>query len=64
MSDLSPDFIETLLKSHSENAKLKSTLHEYRQQIEYLEKEVSRLKMLLAGNDPMMNSFSTPRNSK
>ena len=57
MSDISPE-------EQSENAKLKSSIREHIEYIEYLEKEVLRLKMLLAGEDIMMNSFSTPRDSK
>lgn len=41
-------------------AKLREALNH----IVYLEKEILRLKMLLENKDTIMNSFSTPKDSK
>lgn len=40
---------------------LRVKLAEAHKQIEWLEKEILRLKLLLSNKDVMMNSFSTPK---
>ena len=47
-----------------EAEELKHKLREAYQQIEWLEKEVHRLKMLLAGDDSMCNSLSYSKPKK